>query len=419
MRKYQARQGVRGLALAIAACAWTNAALAVPQNPVVDGSLADWGITVKDGSASVTRYFNTGSINQCGTDNSSSGCAAGAVGIQYNTNATGTVYNAGTNATVGFQKQDGIEGPTSGAPVFTVNAAKRNEDIFDGSNSQDVDPNRGGQNYDAEWMGTALVGNTLYLGILSGVRPDNGFDKFGVGDVRLVAKNAQGQVIAEFGIEVGGGKGGVSGDTAAGVGGTSVANSIGSTYLLDGSGNTTGVVLAENSTSYATSSGTGTLGSNAYKLNTGQTAGTIWKTKGSGISADNCGTAGDYGAWLCDPIDGITADGGISNGELDGKTPNQIGYGATLVGEAASFIYTRNQSVNGTSSHSVIEVAFDLSLLGNFVDLDIYWGPACGNDILEINWPRPQVPAPGGLVLLGSALAAFAALRRRQRTAKP
>jgi len=410
------------LALAVAACAWADAALAVPQNPVVDGSLSDWGITVRDGSASVTRNFNSGSINQCGTDGSAAGCAAGSVGIQYNTNATGTIYNAGAAATNGFQLQDGIEGATFGAPVFTPNAAKRNEDIYDGSNSQDVDPNRGGQNYDAEWMGTALTGNTLFIGILSGLRPDNGFGEFGPGDIRLVAKNAQGQVIAEYGIEVGGGVGGVAGDTSRAVGGTSVlpANkSVGSSYILNSSGGTVGAVQSNDPNKKFTSSTTSTTtfgaGEAIYKPKTQQTAGTIWRMTGSGVSADNCGAAGDFGAWICDPIDGTTATGGISNGALNDKTPNQIGDGAVLVGEAASFVYTRNESVNGASTHSVIELAFDLSLLGDFSDLDIYWGPACGNDILEINWPRPEVPAPGGLVLLGSALAAFAALRRRPR----
>jgi hypothetical protein len=372
------------------------------QLPAANGSLSDWGITVKDGNVCTGNCTNSSSA------------------LHFNGN--GTIYNTGLGATTGFQLQDRVEGIAFGAPgapsAGNPGGTPRNEDIYDGLNTGLVDPNYGGQNYDAEWMGTALNGTKLSIAILSGVRPDNGFSKFAPGDIRLVAKNSGGGVIAEYGIETGGGKGGVSGDTSRGVGGTSVANdSKGSTYVLDSAGATSKVVNSTSpSTAVNSSNQTSSVAGTKYEMNSGQTAGSIWRMTGNGTST-NCGT---FGAWICDPISG--ADGSaISNGVLDDKMPNQIGKGAVKVGETDAFVYTRNESVDGAIQHSVIELTLDLALLdlgGTFDELDIYWGPACGNDVLHIAWPRPEeVPAPAALWLLGPAGLRLIAMRRRRGSA--
>lgn len=88
-------------------------------------------------------------------------------------------------------------------------------------------PGYGGQNYDAEFMGVALQGSTLYITIVTGQRPDNGFSRYSPGDIHITTANGL------YGIEVGGGKGG--GDGAAITDGER-----GSTYRLNASGYTVG-----------------------------------------------------------------------------------------------------------------------------------------------------------------------------------
>lgn len=348
----------------------------------VDGSLSDWGIDVKNGTGYVTQVVGGNSI-------------------KFN-NSTGTNYAFGPRPT-GFQLQDGTEGSAFGMP----GAGQWTEDIYDGSNSGIVDPNLGGQNYDAEWMGAAYIEatNTLSLGILSGVRQDNGFTTYGPGDIRLVAHYANGTT-SEFGVEVGGGVGNTSNTNVTidkgSVGSTYRLNSDGSTYKVlttDGSletltwegGSTTSV--SECSNGSGTGSGTGGGVSSGYGINEGQTAGTIWRM--------------DSSDWILDPI---ASSSGISSGGLQ---PAQIGCGAEKIGEATAFKYKQASG----SVHSVIELSINLNMFGNFTDLDIYWGPACGNDKLGIEWPREvsEVPAPAGLWLMVSALAGLAALRRRRR----
>lgn len=111
-------------------------------------------------------------------------------------------------------------------------------------------PNHGGQNYDVEFLGMAAQGTRLYLVLVSGLRPDNGFQRYGPGDIRLKINGTP------YGIEVGGGAGG-------GPGGAIAEGDAGATYTLNGSGYTT-----------------------AHAVPAGQVAGSIWRNP----------------AWILDPI---------------------------------------------------------------------------------------------------------------------
>ena len=61
-----------------------------------------------------------------------------------------------------------------------------------------VGPAYGGQKYDAEFMAVAQENGRIYMIIVTGQRPDNGFSYFEPGDIRI---EANGQI---FGIEVSG-----------------------------------------------------------------------------------------------------------------------------------------------------------------------------------------------------------------------
>jgi hypothetical protein len=82
-------------------------------------------------------------------------------------------------------------------------------------------PNQGGQNYDAEFLGMAMQGSTLYIAIVTGQRPDNGLTRFSPGDIHLTIDGV------EYGIEVGGGTGAAV--TEGGAGATYILNSNGYT----------------------------------------------------------------------------------------------------------------------------------------------------------------------------------------------
>ena len=103
-------------------------------------------------------------------------------------------------------------------------------------------PNYGGQNYDAEFMDMALQGNTMYLAIVTGQRPDNGLKRYSPGDIYLTTPEGV------FGIEVGDGPGGGDGSLIT-------EGAEGSTYNLRSNG-------------YTQSYGT---------TDVAQTAGSIWK----------------------------------------------------------------------------------------------------------------------------------------------
>jgi hypothetical protein len=90
-----------------------------------------------------------------------------------------------------------------------------------------VGPHQGGQNYDAEFMGVAEEDGLLYFLIVSGQRPDNGFQRYAPGDLRFETS------AGTYGLEIGGGIGGGAGDAL-------LSGDLGSTYQLNGNGYTTG-----------------------------------------------------------------------------------------------------------------------------------------------------------------------------------
>lgn len=287
------------IAGALAALAFCGPTFAGPIT--VDGNVADWGITVKDGNKSV--------FSQAGV--------------------AGTVLQQ----TFFFALED--QNDTWGDSGY-------------------LGPNYGGQNYDAEFMGLAFDANKIYLTIVTGQRPDNGFQRYSPGDIRIVAKASKsGPVKNVYGIEVGGGIGGGAGDALT-------EGMTGSTYTLNSSGYTKG---------YADS---------ARKV------GTVWKDPN----------------WLLDPIPPAT-DVQLKD---DGS--------GTYVG-TADFVYTRNEAA--TAQHSVIELSLDRNWFVGAGALDIYWAPSCGNDVLEINDDIPtNVPEPGTLAALGIGFIALRFVRRRR-----
>jgi hypothetical protein len=190
--------------------------------PLVDGNVADWGITVGDGNLS----------------NFSSPAVAGAI------------------------------------KLYT--AREDNNDLA--GDSGHLGPHFGGQNYDVEFMGVAVDSARLYIAIVTGQRPDNGFARFSPGDIRIVANDG-----SVYGIEVGGGAGGTPGAGLL----TEDGGAAGSTYTLNANGFT--VSHADNA----------------------RAVGSIWKDP----------------SWLLDPI--------AAEAEV------QMATGGTQVG-MADFAYTRN-----------------------------------------------------------------------------
>lgn len=205
----------------------------------IDGSLADWGITVVNGP---------------------SGATPGTGGTNYGS----------------------LHAPTQVVGTAQLLGTPHIEDTNDVSNSYTVGPNSGGQNYDAEFLGVAYNPFTdkLIIGILSGQRPDNGSNLFAPGDIRIVTDKGV------YGVEVGG---------REPLSGLSQINKgdVGTTYRLDTNGYTVGGVNS-NATSW------GNIGSNppatpflTNDMNPLQTAGSVWKTSAVPDSLSG---------WILDPI---------------------------------------------------------------------------------------------------------------------
>ncbi len=286
---------------ALAALALSGPSFAGPIT--VDGNVSDWGITVAD-------------------NNSSNFSAPG---------VTGTV----PNQTFFFARED--QDDRWGDAGF-------------------LGPHYGGQNYDVEFMGLAFDANKLYITIVTGQRPDNGFMRYSPGDIRIVSKTGKtGSVLNVYGIEVGGGVGGAPGSGLLTDGG------LGSTYTLNSSGYTVG---------YADSA---------------RTVGSVWKDAN----------------WLLDPI--------VHDADVQLRNDNS----GIEVG-MADYVYTRNG--DATTQHAVIELSLDRSIFAGAGALDIYWAPSCNNDVLEINddLPGGRVPEPGTLAALGIGFLAIRLVRRRR-----
>jgi len=229
------------------------------------------------------------------------------------------------------------------------------EDQNDTSNSGYLGPNSGGQNYDAEFMGVAYENGKLNIAISTGQRPDNGFSYYSPGDIRIQTNDG-----TVFGIEVGGGAG-------DGAGSTITEGADGSFYGTNGSGYTTG-----------------------HTALAGQTAGSVW----SGAT------------WFTDTI-------GAPLHEVQFKKD-----GGTFEG-TADYVYTRNDD---TTQHAVIELSLDWSVIADNAGIDasilhVMWGPACGNDILEVTIVEgftEEIPEPGTLGVALFGLAGLAWMRRRR-----
>lgn len=217
-----------------------------------------------------------------------------------------------------------------------------------------VGPEYGGQNYDAEFMAAARNGNTLYLALVTGQRPDNGLQRYSPGDIRIVAN-----ATTTYGIEVGGGAGGGSGTAQT-------EGAAGTTYVLTSQGYT----------------------SSAGAASAAQTVGSIWKNV----------------TWINDPL-------GLSS-----PVQFAINGGSSQVG-TADYVYTRNtftaqHAVIELSFDVSAMIGSDAGLL------DITWGPSCSNDLAEVFVVVPSrdipSPEPATLTLFGFGFGALA-LRRRRR----
>lgn len=266
----------------------------------IDGDLSDWGITVADGNNS------------------------------------------------------NFSNPNPGIGLVTSFTEDQNDSAGDGGF---VGPNYGGQNYDAEYMGVAIQGSTMYIAIVSGQRPDNGLARYSPGDIYLNTP------VGIVGIEVGGGIGG-------GAGGTITEGAAGSTYNLQSNGYTA---------SYGTTDGA-------------QTAGSIWS------NAD----------WIQDPI----APGSPVQMSINGAS--------TKIGDA-DYAFTRNDQTNQHSIIELaLDLTNLLDEDGEGL-IGIHWSPSCGNDIVmafyqaSIPPTNVELPEPGSALVWLVGVGVIGAMRARQR----
>lgn len=274
----------------------------------VDGNLAEWGVTLA------------------------------------NNNGSNLAHTLGAN--------DASPGCTS------QNAFFRCEDTNDNSNNYQVTPYWGGQDYDVEFLGMAQHNNTLFFGIATGQRPDNGAALYSPGDLFLTVNGVQ------YVIEMGGGIAGAVGGSAQ------TQGAAGSLFNINASGSTTGTMTLAD-----------------------QAAGSVWRV--------NQGTT----------LNGIGALGSTHAVQFDATT------GQTALGMAQLYATLNTASAN---QHAVWEVALDLSLFNltsgqAFSVVDAHWGPSCYNDVLSIGGEGRAVPEPATLVLLGAGLLGLGSLHRRRQ----
>lgn len=248
---------------------------------------------------------------------------------------------------------------TPSATINLVSSFEEDQNDFAG-NSGYVGPNYGGQNYDAEFMGVALQGKTMYLAIVSGQRPDNGLSKYSPGDIYMTTP------VGIVGIEVGGGAGG-------GAGGLITEGDAGSTYNLKSSGYTQ---------SYGTTAAA-------------QTAGSVW------ADAD----------WIQDPI----APGSPVQMEINGASSKIAD---------ADYAFTRNtQTSQHSVIELALDLTNMLDDDGNGA-IGIHWSPSCGNDIVtaffQVSIPSTsvEVSEPGSALVWLVGVGVIGAARARARARK-
>lgn len=150
-----------------------------------------------------------------------------------NNNTTTYAMQGGQNA--GQLNGQNISGTSSfGGDTLYYNIEDQNDNA---TTSGFLGPRYGGQDYDAEFLGLALNGTKLSVGILTGQRFDssgnNPFTNFSPGDIRIRTN------VGEFWIEVGGSGSGATDQVI-------MRGENGSTFYLDSSGFTSSV---SNSTS--------------------------------------------------------------------------------------------------------------------------------------------------------------------------
>jgi hypothetical protein len=218
-------------------------------------------------------------------------------------------------------------------------------------------PNYGGQNYDAEFMGVAIQGTTMYLAIVTGQRPDNGLTRYSPGDIYMTTP------VGIVGIEVGGGIGG-------GAGGAIAEGAAGSTYILKSNG-------------YTDSYGT---------TDAAQTAGSVW------ADAD----------WTMDPI----APGSPVQMNINGASSKIAD---------ADYIYTRNSQTNEHAVIELaLDITNLLDEDGEGL-IGIHWSPSCGNDVVtaffqaSIPPTSTEVSEPGSALVWLVGVGVIGAMRHRKR----
>jgi PEP-CTERM motif len=435
-RAFDARRGLRaGLAAsALAALALfaapgakadsLDASVTLPTFQV-DGQLNDWGINVKNGTVSnvgspsnttgATTYPCGGSPCQSVTGVTVPKPPLYQPGVHANPAGAGGVSNG-----IMYNKTNEITSTSTSPQIVTPAHGAINpfvEDSDDAATSSTgnwaVGPEYGGQNYDTEFLGAAVQQHgsnglndaTMYLAILSGLRPDSGANQFGPGDIFLHPLDKDGTIVQEggkdvtFAIEVGGGSAGSPANQSAGGNGW--------TYNVDPSSGYTASVAESTA---------------ADGLNIGDIVKITDAANQVIMTPAYLGSGNTYAVQIKDSA--FTHSGAF--GSVTSMMDNWTAGSCNQIDPATG-------ASNGTATcdqHSIIELAFEMGLFGSYVYLDggqqhlafsVYWGPACGNDVVatefDIGWR--EAPEPGTLAIFAVGLLGLGFPMARARRRKP